>query len=63
MVHMTVTFAREYLRRVRNKVGERDMHKVALRRLEEPSCVAEVLSSTATRLISIWDSVSQAYPN
>ena len=34
MVHMTVTFAREYLRRVQHKIGELDMREVELRRLE-----------------------------
>jgi hypothetical protein len=34
LAHMTVEFAREYLRRVRNKVGDRDMREVELRRLE-----------------------------
>lgn len=34
LVHMTVTFAREYLRRMQHKIGELDMHEVALRRLE-----------------------------
>jgi hypothetical protein len=31
---MTVTFAREYLRRGRHKIGDVDMRQVALRRLE-----------------------------
>ena len=34
LVHMTVEFAREYLRRVQHKIGELDMREVALRRLE-----------------------------
>jgi hypothetical protein len=34
MVHMTVTFAREYLRRVQHNIGELNMREVELRRLE-----------------------------
>jgi hypothetical protein len=34
MVHMIMTFAREYLRRVQHKIGELDIDKVALRQLE-----------------------------
>jgi len=34
LVHMTVEFAREYLRRVQHEIGGRDMREVELRRLE-----------------------------
>ena len=34
LVHSTVEFAREYLRRVQHPMGERDMREVELRRLE-----------------------------
>jgi hypothetical protein len=34
LVHSTVKFAREYLRRVQRKIGELDMREVELRRLE-----------------------------
>lgn len=34
LVHMTVEFAREYLRRVQHKIGELDIQEVELRRLE-----------------------------
>jgi hypothetical protein len=34
LVHMTVEFAREYLRRVQHKIGELDIREVELRRLE-----------------------------
>ncbi|HLK07808.1 MAG TPA: hypothetical protein VKV30_07705 [Candidatus Angelobacter sp.] len=34
LVHSTVEFAREYLRRVQHKIGELDMREVELRRLE-----------------------------
>ena len=42
MVHMTVEFAREYLRNVQQKRGEVDMREVELRRLENRPGAAKV---------------------